>query len=201
MDKTTVVTNECRFSFVHVFDPYAYDPTQTAKYSLTILIPKSDDVTLGKIAEALVEAEKRGVETKWGGKKPAVVANPIYDGDGVRPNGEPFGPECKGHYVLTASAKADRAPEVVDANGVHIDRPSEVYSGCYGRVCINFFAYANTGKKGIGAGLGPVQKLRDGEPLGGSAPSAAAAFGAPEGSAAAAFSSAPKINPLTGKPE
>ena len=91
-----------------------------------------------------------------------------------------FGAECKGHWVFTASAKADYPPEVVDAHGNPIINQSEVYSGMYGRVNVTFFPYSFGGKKGIGCGLGPVQKLRDGEPLGGSAPTAAQAFGTPQ---------------------
>ena len=61
--------------------------------------------------------------------------------------------------------------------GNPIINQSEVYSGMYGRVNVTFFPYSFGGKKGIGCGLGPVQKLRDGESLGGSAPSAAQVFG------------------------
>ena len=96
-----------------------------------------------------------------------------------------FGPECKGHWVFTASAKVDYPPEIVDRMGNPIINQSEVYSGMYGRVNVTFFPYAFGGKKGIGCGLGPVQKLRDGEALGGSAPTAAQAFGAPQPQAAA----------------
>ena len=90
-----------------------------------------------------------------------------------------FGPECKGHWVFTASAKADYPPEIVDKMGNPIINQSEVYSGMYGRVNVSFYPYAFGGKKGIGCGLGPVQKLRDGDSLGGSAPSAPQAFGTP----------------------
>ena len=44
---------------------------------------------------------------------------------------------------------------------------TEVYSGCYGRLTLNFYAYNANGNKGVAAGLGNVQKLEDGEPLGG----------------------------------
>ena len=66
-----------------------------------------------------------------------MLKNPMHDGDGTRPNGEPFGEECKGHMVMTASSK--QRPEVVDANCQAILNPAEVYAGCYGRVSLNFF--------------------------------------------------------------
>ena len=123
----------------------------------------------------------------------------------------PFGEECKGHWVFTASAKADYPPEVVDKMGNPTINQSEVYSGMYGRVNVNFFPYAFGGKKGIGCGLGPVQKLEDGETLSGGHVSAAQAFGAPQAaSSAPAYGNAgtppwtqntgAQINPITGLP-
>ena len=107
--------------------------------------------------------------------------------DSTRPSdGLPFGPECKGCWVFTASSKADYPPEVVDAMCNPIINQSEVYSGIYGRVSVTFFPYAFGGKKGIGCGLGPVQKLEDGEALSGGSVSAAQAFGAPQQAAASA---------------
>ena len=118
-----------------------------------------------------------------------------------------FGPECKGHWVFTANAKADYPPEIVDKMGNPVINQSEIYSGIYGRVNVTFFPYAFGGKKGIGCGLGPVQKLRDGEPLGGSAPTAAQVFGTPQPQAPVQNANplpwGPQgggINPITGMP-
>ena len=107
---------------------------------------------------------------------PPLVASAVHDGDGVRPNGEPFGEECRGCWVFTASSK--QPPQVVDVNLNPIINQSDVYSGCYARVCVNFFPYNSNGKRGVGIGLQAVQKLEDGEPLGGRV-SAAEAFGGP----------------------
>lgn len=90
----------------------------------------------------------------------------------------PYGDECKGHWVFTASAQASKPPYVVDANIQPILQQSEIYSGMYGRANVSFFPYNASGKKGIGCGLNGVQKLRDGEPLGGGV-TAAEAFGSP----------------------
>ena len=177
---TNVTTGEVRFSYAHLFKPYAAMPGQEEKYSVTILVPKTDTDTMSRINAAIEAAKQKGTADKWGGQCPPVLAVPVYDGDGVRPSdGMPFGTECKGHWVFTASAKADYPPEIVDRMGNPIINQSEVYSGIYGRVNVTFYPYMFGGKKGIGAGLGPVQKLRDGEPLGGSAPTAAQVFGVP----------------------
>lgn len=183
---TNVTTGEVRLSYAHLFKPYAAMPGQEEKFSVTVLVPKSDMDTMGRIQAAIEAAKQRGTSDKWNGVCPPVVPTPLYDGDGVRPSdGMAFGPECKGHWVFTASAKADYPPEVVDRSGNPIINQSEVYSGMYGRVNVTFFPYAYGGKKGVGCGLGPVQKLRDGEPLGGGRVSAAQAFGAPQAAAPA----------------
>lgn len=175
-----VTTGEVRLSYVHLFKPYAAMQGQEEKYSCTVLVPKTDTDTTNRINAAIEAAKQKGISDKWNGVCPPIVPTPVYDGDGVRPSdGMAFGPECKGHWVFTASAKTDYPPEIVDRMGNPIINQSEVYSGMYGRVNVTFFPYSFGGKKGIGCGLGPVQKLRDGEALGGSAPSAAQAFGAP----------------------
>ena len=204
---TNVTTGKVRLSYVHVFKPYAYTPGQEEKFQVTVLVPKSDADTMNRINAAIEAAKQKGISDKWNGVCPPIVPTPVYDGDGVRPSdGMPFGPECKGHWVFTASAKADYPPEVVDANMNPIINQSEIYSGIYARVNVNFFPYTFGGKKGIGCGLGPIQKLEDGEALGGSAMSAAQAFGAPrptsepQGGAQPWNQSAGNINPITGLP-
>ncbi len=180
VDATNVTTGQVRLSYVHLFQPYANQPGQEPKYSTTILIPKSDFATKQRIDAAINAAIQKGITGTWNGARPPQPAVPIWDGDGVRKNGEAFGPECKGHWVVTASSKQQQA--VVDANMNPIISQTEVYSGMYGRVNLNFFAYSNSGNRGIGAGLGPVQKLADGEPLGGRV-SAEQAFGGNGGGA------------------
>lgn len=208
---TNVTTGEVRLSYVHLFKPYSAMPGQEEKYSCTILVPKTDTTTMGRIQAAIDAAKQRGKSDKWGGQCPPVVPAPVYDGDGVRPSdGAAFGPECKGHWVFTASAKADYPPEIVDANGNPIINQSEVYSGMYAYVNVNFYPYAFGGKKGIGCGLGPVMKRRDGEPLGGGAVSAAQAFGIqpsatyktaqPQYSQPYVQSQTCAVNPITGLP-
>jgi len=194
---TNVTTGEVRFSYVHLFKPYAFQQGQEEKYSCTVLVPKTDTDTMARVNAAIEAAKQRGISDKWGGIQPPVVPTPVYDGDGVRPSdGMEFGTECKGHWVFTASAKADYPPEVVDRQGNPVINQSEIYSGMYGRVNVTFYPYAFGGKKGIGCGLGPVQKLRDGEVLGGGGPTAAQEFGAQPPQQEAM----PAINPVTGLP-
>ncbi|WP_040712921.1 DUF2815 family protein [Paenibacillus curdlanolyticus] len=176
---TNVTTGEVRLSFVHLFQPHANQPGQEPKYSTTILIPKSDTATMARIHAAIAAAIEKGVAGTWSGARPPQPKTPIWDGDGVRQNGEPFGPECKGHWVLTASSKQQQAIVAPDMSPI-IDQ-TRVYSGVYARANINFFPFSNSGNRGIGAGLGPVQILRDGEPLGGRISAEQAFGGAPSG--------------------
>lgn len=169
---TKVVTGKVRFSFVNIFEPKASGDNGELKYSIMVLIPKSDTVTLGKIKAAMADAREAFCKKNGASALPANPINPLHDGDGVKPNsGEPYGPECKGCYVMNASCSAKQKPVIVDAFRNEITDPGEVYSGCYGRVAINFYGYSNK-KKGIGAGLQSIQKLHDGEPLGGARGSA-----------------------------
>lgn len=174
IESTSVTTGEVRLSYVNLFTPRANNPGEEPKYSLTVLIPKTDTATMQRIHAAVQAAMQKGAALNyWTGTAQPDV--PIRDGDGRKPqSGEPYGPECKGHWVIALSSKQQQS--VVDVNLNPIVNQSEVYSGMYGRVHINFYPYSNK-KKGIGAGLGPVQKTRDGEPLGGRI-SAEQAFGA-----------------------
>lgn len=160
-----VVTGTARLSYVHLLQPYANRNSGEEKFSVTVLVPKTDVTTRQRIDAAIEAATQVGVKM-WGGRPPK-VATPVYDGDGVRPSDNlPFGPECKGHWVFTASCKKDRPPRVVDANLQDIMDARAIFSGIYGRVGVDFFPYYQAGKKGVGCGLTNVQKLADGEPLG-----------------------------------
>lgn len=157
---TKVVTGKVRFSFPHLFQPHAISEGQEAKYSLCLLIPKSDTDTLRKI-KAAVEAAKEAGKNLWNGKIPGGLKTPLRDGDVDRPDS----PEYAGHYFLNANSK--QKPGIVDKNVNPILDQSEVYAGCYGRASVNFYPFSVSGNKGVACGLNNVQKLADGEPLAG----------------------------------
>ncbi|AEG59351.1 DUF2815 family protein [Desulforamulus ruminis] len=157
---TKVVTGKIRMSYANLFEPRAIAEGQDKKYSLCVLIPKSDVETLRKI-KAAVDAAKQAGASLWGGKIPSNLKTPLRDGDVDRADQE----EYQGHYFLNASSK--QKPGIVDRNVQPILDQSEVYSGCYGRVSLNFYPFNQAGNKGVGCGLQNVQKLEDGEPLGG----------------------------------
>ena len=163
-----ITISNVRLSYCNLFQPKApiNNPAAEPKFSTTILVPKSNTQAKALIDQEIEKAIAAGVSTKWNGVKPPMPAIPIHDGDGPRPSdGASFGEECKGMWVLTASCKADRPPFVVDRQVQPIIDATKVYSGMWGNVNVNFFAYAAAGKKGIGCGLNGVQKVRDDTPL------------------------------------
>ena len=156
---TKVVTGMVRLSYAHLHEPHSIEGNEP-KYSVALIIPKSDKQTIKAINEAIEEAKDLG-KSKWNGKVPANLKMPLRDGDEERPDDDIYADA----YFVNANSK--RKPELVDLKGNKDLGPDEVYSGCYARVSINFYGYAAAGNKGIGCGLGNVQKLDDGDPLGG----------------------------------
>lgn len=186
-----VITKKVRFSYVNVFEARALEGGD-AKYSITLLIPKADTETYNKIVNAMNKTLSDSVAEVFKGVMPTNPKFPIYDGDGLRPSGEPFGEECKGHWVITANSK--EKPEVVDVACNPIMSKNDFYSGCYGRASIVFFAYNTNGNKGVGCGLNNLQKLEDGQPLSGRS-TAAEDFGAPDSAYTASVSAAAPATP------
>ena len=155
---TKVVTGKARASYVYVFQPRTSQLSGKEEYSITLLIPKTDRETMGRMKSAMDTAK----EAKWHGKEPPGMQLPIHDGDRDKPNGGSYGDECRGHWVLNVKTK-DR-PGVVDANNNKILDPTEFVSGDYCRVSLNAFAYDNA-RKGLSFGLNNIQVIAKGEPL------------------------------------
>lgn len=196
-----VTINDVRFSYCNLFQPKApfNNPQGEPKYSVTVLVPKTNTAAKAVIDNAIAQAIDAGVSSKWNGVRPPQPAICVHDGDGPRPSdGSAFGEECKGCWVFTASTK--QPPFVVDEYVQNIIDPTKVYSGMWGNVNVTFFAYNNAGKKGIGCGLNGVQKIRDGEALGGqiTAQEAFKPVGTPP--AAAPAYAPPAVDLITGQP-
>lgn len=160
-NKTKVITGmNTRLSYFHGWEPVSINGG-AEKYSVSVLIPKDDKVTIDAINAAVDAAIEEGI-AKFGGKRPnkAAIKLPLRDGD-VERDDEAY----RGHYFINANSNT--APQIVDRAVKPILDRSEVYSGCYARVSLNFYAFNSNGNKGIACGLGNIQKVRDGEPLGG----------------------------------
>lgn len=155
---------DTRWSYANVWEAKSINGG-TPKLSVSLIIPKSDTVTIAKIKAAIEAAYKEGeAKLKGNGRSvPAlsVLKTPLRDGDTERPDDEAY---ANAYFVNANSATA---PGIVDADRQPILDRSEVYSGVYGRASINFYAFNSNGNKGIACGLNNLQKIRDGEPLGG----------------------------------
>ena len=168
---TKVITGEVRFSYLHVFEPYAGEVGQKAKYSVALLIPKKDKQTIALIQEAIAEATDQGQTSKWGGKVPKNLKLPLRDGDEEKADEHP---EYAGMFFVNASS--ERQPGLVDSHKQEIFSDQELKSGDWGLASINFYPFSVSGNNGIACGLNNLMKKRDGESLGGTPASAEADF-------------------------
>ena len=165
VNHTKVITGpRTRWSYANVWDPKSINGG-APKYSVSLIIPKSDTTTIAKIETAIQAAYEEG-ESKLKGSGRSVPAlsvlkTPLRDGDAERPDDEAY----KNSYFINANSST--APGIVDADKNPILERSEVYSGVYGRASVNFYAFNSNGNKGIACGLNNLQKISDGEPLGG----------------------------------
>ncbi len=165
MNPTKVITGpRTRWSYANVWDPKSINGG-APKYSVSLIIPKSDTKTVEKIKAAIQAAYEEGQsKLKGNGKSvPAlsIIKTPLRDGDLECPDDEAY----KNSYFINANSA--NAPGIVDADRNPILERSEVYSGVYGRASINLYAFNTNGNKGIACGLNNLQKISDGEPLGG----------------------------------
>ena len=158
--ETKVVTGVVRLSYANVWEPASINGG-TPKYSVSLIIPKDDEKALAAINAAIDAAIQDGV-SKFGGKIPnrAALKLPLRDGD-IERDDEAY----KGSYFVNANSTT--APQIVDRAVQPVLDRGEVYSGCYARVSINFYAFNTNGNRGVACGLGNIQKVKDGDPLSG----------------------------------
>ena len=166
MQGTKVITGKNTImSYLTVNEPKIPLGGGTPKYSVSLVIPKSDTETVAKIHAAMKAAYEEGLPKLQGNSKTAPdyesLKKPLRDGDKERKN-DPVYKDC---WFLNANSSTK--PGCVDADLQPIIDTSELYSGIIGRASINFYAFNTNGNKGIACGLNNIQKLRDGTPLGG----------------------------------
>lgn len=160
-----------RLSYPNLFTPRAINDQGAPKYSATLLIPKSDTATVERVQAAIDAAVQDGVDRRIfkGAVDPSRSKYPpLRDGDSPKDDGTPRGDEFAGHWFISAKAPGNKPrPTVVDANVQPVMDESEIYAGCYVNMFVEFYAYENSGNKGIAASLRGVQFVEDGERLGG----------------------------------
>ena len=164
VNPTKIVTGVCRVNYANIWQAKSINGG-SPKFSTSVLIPKSDTMTIAKIKAAIQAAYEEGEGKLKGNSKSvpslASLKTPLRDGDTERPDDEAYA----GHWFLNANSNT--APGVVDASREPIYDTSEIYSGVYARVSLSFYAFNSNGNRGIACGLQNIQKVRDGESLGG----------------------------------
>lgn len=155
-----VLLRNVRLSFANVWEPKSINGSEP-KYSVSLIIPKSDSATIKAVEDAIEEALKEGLP-KFGGKMPprGSLKTPLRDGDTERDD------EAYADSVFI-NANSKNPPQIVDGNVQPILDQSEVYSGCWANVSVTFYAFNVNGNRGMACGLGNIQKVRDDEALGG----------------------------------
>ncbi len=157
--KTKVSTPEdVRFSYVNLVTPKAAPGSTELKYGMSVIIPKTAKKTIRAIEDAIEAAAELGKE-KFG-KSFKAKKLPLRDGDLEREDAA-----YANSYFLNANAK--NRPGMVDRKVQPIIDPAEIKSGDWGRVSLNFYPFNVNGNAGVAVGLNHVQKVKDGEPLGG----------------------------------
>ena len=163
---TKIVTGVCRLSYANIWQAKSINGG-APKFSTSVLIPKSDTKTIAKVKAAIQAAYEEGEGKLKGNSKSAPslasLKTPLRDGDTERPDDAAYA----GHWFLNDNSNS--APGVVDASREPIYDTSEIYSGVYARVSLSFYAFNSNGNRGIACGLQNIQKVRDGESLGGKA--------------------------------
>ncbi len=163
--ETKVITSPIRLSYANIFEPRSINGSEP-KYSVSLIIPKSDKQLIEVIKQAIENAKERD-KGKWNGKVPANLKLPLRDGDEERPDDDVY---ADSYFI---NANSTKPPAVV---GLEKDKATgkairlgeeEVYSGCYARVSIDFYGYNAAGNRGVACGLGNIQKIKDGPRLSG----------------------------------
>ena len=169
MNPTRVTTGkDTRFSYLNVHEPKAVKDGDQPMFSASLIIPKTDVVTINKINKGIEAAYKEGEAKLKGNGKTVPPMNslrflPLHDGDQERPEDDAY----RNSYFINAKARPDHKPKLFGPDGEEIVDSSDFYSGIYGKAIIQFYCYNHGGNKGIATSLLGLKKIRDGEPLGG----------------------------------
>jgi len=182
-DGRNMITGRVRLSYCHLLEPAQINGEGEPKYSVSCLVPKTDKETLaaikGCVDKALEEGKKKNDKFMSG-----TVKRPLRDGDAKGEDDEYiYGDDDprRGHYFFNCNAQAKRPPQIVDRDGkTLLTTEDKIYSGCFARVSVSFYPFDQKGSKGCACGLNNVQKVADGESLGGTKVSALEEFEALE---------------------
>lgn len=160
--KTQVVTNAVRLSYVNLFEPGAPDSMNPGKYTVSLIISKNDKDSLSVIKQAVKNCYEEHKGDTLKGVDFSKCQNVLHDGDQEKPSDTAY---ANSYYL---SAKANKKPNMYNIDGTMITDPNDLYSGCWGKAIVTFYAYNKGANKGIACAIDGVKKVKDDEPLSGS---------------------------------
>ena len=160
LNDNKVIFGPCRLSYTHLFQPYTGHDGEKGKYQTNVLIPKSEKKTIEAIRKAIENAKATAITSKWGGKEPKKLDQPLRDGDTDKDD-EVY------ENCFFLNAKCSTRPGIVDKTMSPIMDEEEVYSGMWAVVSVTFYGYDASGNRGIACGLNNVMKFKDDVKLGG----------------------------------
>lgn len=168
-----VISPEFRVSYPNIFEPKLNQLSKKLEFSMVALFKKGQDIKSleEKVLEALKEKWGEGKITKTGNQYQYTNAKSTFNirlpfrdqGDRIKDGNLPGGHEAGAIYL---NLKSNKKPGLVDQTLQDIIDPNMFYAGCYARAALTPFAYDQAGNKGVSFGLGAVQKVKEGEPLG-----------------------------------
>lgn len=155
-----IITPKCRMGFPRLFEPSAAPGSDVLKYSVSLVIPNTSDITL------LKQMAAKAAKDKWGDKPPAKLKSPFLkasecEGD----KGKHFPEECD-DWIVIRPTSIDK-PGIVGADSKNVTEPREVYAGRWCVASLRAFAYDKAGNRGVSFGLQNVQILDAAESWGG----------------------------------
>lgn len=154
------------------------DGSVTFSHDFTLLIPKTDTVTVNILNKKIEEAAvgQHGREKAASLIKNGALKSPLLDGDGPQGLNRQTGERrdgFAGHWFLRCTATAKYPPQAVIARGGKWvpATSAEIYSGCYVNAVLSFFNWYNAKNGwGISPGCSIVYFAKDGDRLGGGGP-------------------------------
>lgn len=160
-----IVTPVGRVMFESAWEPRPKnpeDPTSALQYGVMLAFPAGADLSLLQQIVTAAAVGKWGADTsKW----PANLRSPLRDQGEKADKYQGMVPGAK---FINVTSKFP--PGIVDQYNRKIIAHEQFYSGCYACVAINAWPYDKSGNRGVALSLQNIQKVRDGERLGGSVP-------------------------------
>jgi hypothetical protein len=161
-----VTTPKFRVGYHSVFNGQVNDQGKR-KFDLTMVFEPGQDLS------ALEKAVKEAIAEEWGEKPPKNIKTPFKRHTDEGEDGERYCDKMPDLYTDDEDAVFVRGstynpPGIIDRERNYIMEDSDFYSGCYARATVVAATYElQSGKKGVTLYVNNIQKLDEGDAIGG----------------------------------